>query len=560
MPVRPPLGESSFILLRQDGYTYVDKTAEVAAILDDPARVLLITRPRRFGKTLLLGTLAAFVERPELAGLDTGPLFAGTAIDADPVAARWRQRHPVLSLSLREVKPRDPGELRAALTAEVQRLLRQFAWLRDTVASDPIATAIWQQLSLAEPPLTVLQGALGNLSRWLHEATGERAVVLVDEYDTPLHAAWLGGFYEDAVGLVRPMLSGVLKDNPSLAKGVLTGVTRVARDSLFSGLNNLVVASLLDREHPACCGFTQEEVDGLLALAGLSDRREEVRAWYDGYRVADVVLYNPWSVLSFLRSPSSGFRAWWVATGGDELLRSLLITGAPGLQSGVEAVLRGEPVDQTIVEHTALRDLQDAPDTVWTLLVHAGYLQVSNLRQVGHRRVASLAPPNLEVREAWSTLFTAWMARSAGGEDGVQRLTDALLGGDQPTLQAELQRFAMRTLSYLDPAGRAPERVWHAFVLGLLAHLAPTHRVQSEAPAGTGRADVLVVPHRPGPGAVMEFKREQGESLEVALDAAMAQIDSRRYVDRLLEAGAAPRWKVAVAFSGQEVVVRVAGG
>lgn len=560
MPVRAPLGESNFLRLRAEDLTYVDKTHEVAALLRDPARVILLTRPRRFGKTLLLATLRAFVEPPRPGAETTGSAFAGTAIDTDTTVAAHRQRHPVISLTFRELRASTYAEMEEAFAAMIRRQLIEHGWVAEGSLS-AIERDIWATLAGSAPAVGPLRRALFELTRWLHTATGEPVVVLIDEYDTPLQTGWLNGYYDAAVGLIRPFLSEALKDNPHLHKAVLTGITRIARDSLFSGLNNLVVDSVLDVRHPACCGFTEAEVEQLLAAADLLDQRDEVRAWYDGYEVAGVRLYNPWSVLSFVDRPQAGFQPHWVNTGGDELLRSLLISGDPDVQVPAEAILRGESIERPIVDHLVLRDLPADANAIWTLLVHAGYLQASCTRREDGETLAKLMPPNHELRLAWRILYKRWMFSAGQGADGLRRLTDALLGGDQETLEASLQTFALRNLTYLDPTGAAPERVWHAFVLGLLAHLQPTHRVQSEQPAGFGRADVLVVPHRPGPGAVLEFKRRRAhESASEALDAAMMQIDTRRYADRLAEAGASPRWKVAVVFSGQEVSVRVEAG
>lgn len=558
MTVRPPLGESDFIRLRQDGLTYVDKTREVAALLDDPARVLLLTRPRRFGKTLLLATLQAFVERQDLAGVDTTPLFSGTAIEADARAARHRQRYAVVSLSLRELKPTTFSGLVSQLAEEIRHLLNRHRWLLDEGGLPPIARTAWEELVGPSPSTTRLQAALRDLTGWLHEATGQGVFVLLDEYDTPLQTAWLRGYYDEAIELLRPFLSKALKDNPSLAKAVVTGITRVAQESLFSGLNNIVVSTVLDADHATACGFTEPEVDALLESAGLAPRQEEVQAWYDGYRIGGRRLYNPWSVLSFIRSPERGFETWWANTAGDDLLRALLVTGARAIQPDLEAILRGETIERPVIDHLILRDLPGHTDAIWTLLLHAGYLQAVEQRVVHGERWATLAPPNLELRVTWRLLFKRWMAGASEGSGAVEELTRALLRGDQPIFQDALQRFAMRNLSALDPTGGAPERVWHAFVLGLLAHMADTHRVQSEPEAGLGRADVLVTPLRGGPGVVLEFKKVgRGETHETALDAAMAQIDDRRYADRLVEAGASPVWRVAVAFSGREVAVRV---
>jgi hypothetical protein len=562
MPVRPPLGQSDFTWLRKDGFTYVDKTAEVAAILSSAASVILLTRPRRFGKTLLMSTLRAFVERQDLAKQDTAPLFEGTAIAVDPTAARFQQRFPVVSFSLREIKPPDFDTLLELMRRDIRSLLGDHRWLVEQGRLGEDERALWETITRGSPSAAQLQDVPRWLTKLLYEATGERVVLLIDEYDTPLHTAWLRGYHDQAIDFLRPFLSGGLKDNPALFKGVVTGITRIAKESLFSGVNNMVTASMLDSLFPTACGFTDAEVGQLLAAADLADRHGDVRRWYNGYRVGETTLYNPWSVLRFLFQLEDGFLPHWLNTGGDDLLRSLLLEGPAAARMEMDALLHGGAVERTMLEHLALRDLQNDANAIWTLLVHAGYLHMLERRWADGQVQATLSAPNEEVRLGWVVMFRRWFDQAADGESQARMLSRALLAGDAAVFEEILQLLVMRTMSALDPGGDAPERVWHAFILGLLAHMIGTHRVQSEAEAGVGRADVLVVPHRPGlAGAVLEFKRVRGsESVEAALDAAMAQINQRRYVDRLVEAGASPRWKLAVAFAGKVVRVRVEEG
>ena len=299
MAFSAPLGTSDFLRLRRDGATYVDKTALIAEVVQGPAEVLLLPRPRRFGKTLNLSMLRTFLERTEEERAD---LFEGLEVWDSEVARRHFQRHPVVFLTFKDVKRRSFDDCLEAVADLVAReFLRHGPVLERAGLQGPEVTAHRRLLAGTASPVT-LSNALRDLTAWLARATGERPVLLVDEYDQPLHAGVFHGYYDEAVGFFRNFLSGGLKDNPHLFRGVVTGILRVARESIFSGLNNLAVFSLLEPEFATAFGFTEAEVEGLSDLAGARDRLADLRDWYNGYLFGGEVVYNPWSVLAFLAS------------------------------------------------------------------------------------------------------------------------------------------------------------------------------------------------------------------------------------------------------------------
>ncbi len=299
MALTAPLGTSDFLKLRRAGATYVDKTALIAEVVQAQAKVLLLPRPRRFGKTLNLSTLRCFLERTEEERAD---LFEGLAVWDSEAARRHFQRHPVVFLTFKDVKTSSFDDCLEAVADLVAReFLRHDAVLDQAGLRGPEVTAHRRLLEGTASAVT-LSNALRDLTAWLARATGERPVLLVDEYDQPLHAGVFHGYYDEAVGFFRNFLSGGLKDNPHLFRGVVTGILRVARESIFSGLNNLAVFSLLEPEFATAFGFTEAEVEGLSDLAGARDRLADLRDWYNGYLFGGEVVYNPWSVLAFLAS------------------------------------------------------------------------------------------------------------------------------------------------------------------------------------------------------------------------------------------------------------------
>ncbi len=556
----PPIatGTSDFLGLRADQALYVDKTAAfVARVLTDRSRAQLFCRPRRFGKTLNMTTLRAFVER----GTDPGPVreaFAGLAIEhAGDAVWQHFQVHPVIWLSFKDIKAKAwtdaAADLARRLGVEVERhepMLR--------AALPPERLRDLDDLRVGAPLGPAHRALLERLSQWLHEATGHKPIVLIDEYDTPIHAAFEHGYFDDAIDFFRPFFGAGLKDNPHVERSVMTGILRVAIESVFSGLNHLAVHSMLrDPNEPAYAdafGFTQAEVDGLCDLADLDGTtRDAMKAMYNGYRLGGFDLYTPWSLTQCLASHTHRVQPYWVHTSDNSPIRDLLTDHGVLASPVLEAILRGEAVTAMVDEHTALRDVERRPEALLSFLVLAGYLRVDTLSPRGLALKAQLRLPNLEVRLALQELVQQTLSRVDARED----LGPAVLAGNAPLVQARLQALLTNALSYHLTAGRSPERVYQAFVAGLLIVVEDTHIVATEVETGLGRADVLVTPRRPGlPGVVMELKVGGAE----ALDDALEQARVKDYAARLRQVGAEPVRLMAAAFDGKQVRVGFAVG
>jgi Predicted AAA-ATPase/PD-(D/E)XK nuclease superfamily len=553
-----PIGISDFRLLRQQRAAYVDKTAAVARVLGSAAQVLLFPRPRRFGKTLFLSTLQAFAER----GADEderAALFGDLAIWQDPAARAHAGRYPVVSMTFKDVKYDDWQRCLSAVGNILARVFQTNANLRpglvgpDARTFDAVLDGSANQVQLAD--------SLRLLTEALHRHHGERVVLLIDEYDTPIHAGYAHGYYDQAVELFRNLLSGGYKDNAHLQKGVLTGILRVAKESIFSGLNNLDVFSLLRSEHAATFGFTEPEVAALALAAGAEAHQGTLRDWYNGYVFGGQVIYNPWSVLKFLDDADKRPQPHWVSTGSDDVLRGLIAGGHLGNLSDQEALLRGETVDRDIIEPIALRDVDRRADAAMSLLLFSGYLTATEVEYGGRRLRARLRIPNREVLGIYETTVLDWLDTGLASENAVDGLLQALLSGDATRMERDLEQLLLQHVSHHDlprPAGELP---YHMFVLGLLVRLAPEYDVRSNRETGHGRADVVIAPRQPGrPGVVMELKTldpRRDASPEAALDAAMRQIDARAYAAELRAAGATPIHAYAAVFDGKRAYLRV---
>jgi hypothetical protein len=561
MGVSPPLGISDFRKLRQQARSYVDKTPSVAQILGATSEVLLFPRPRRFGKTLLLSTLQAFVER---GSDDRAELFGDLAIWNDPAARQHMGRYPVISMTFKDAKLGAWDECLESLAGIIAGAFDTHRDVRAALAgtdADTFDAVLERRASKVR-----LMESLGFLCRVVRRHHGERVVLLIDEYDPPIQGGYLHGYYDQVVEFFRNFLSGGLKDNAHLFKGVLTGILRVAKESIFSGLNNLSVFSLLHPAFGSAFGFTEPEVADLLDRAGLADRAQEVQRWYNGYVFGRTVVYNPWSVLSFLDNAPHNMapQPYWVSTSSNELIKELLVRYAEHLQPELETLLGGQRVVRPIDENVAFPDLAKDVDAVWSLLVFSGYLKAEEHAPpsgVGPATYA-LSIPNLEVRQVYAGTFQVWMkerVRASGGD--VERLTRALLTGDTEAFEAQLQAFATHVLSYHDTGLPDPEKLYHGFILGLLAVLEPHYVVRSNRESGQGRPDVQIRPATPGnPGVLLELKvaRPGRVTLDDALARGLAQIARNGYAAELRAAGAQPVHALAVAFDGKTVRVKAA--
>lgn len=555
MRFRAPVGSDDFAQLRRERLEYVDKTRLVAELVADTSRVVLLPRPRRFGKTTNLSMLRYFFEwTPN--GPDRAPLFEDLAVWGEPEARAHFAAHPVLALTLKELKAASWERCQADLASLVAQLYGQHGWLLEHPSMSAPDRELFRALWTGEAGPTAIERALLTLSSWLHRATGREVVILIDEYDTPIHLGWLGGWYREIVDFFRVFLGAALKGNPALWKGVLTGILRISKESIFSDINNLAVYTVTRARYSDAFGFTAPEVQALAARAGAPESVPELRRWYNGYRFGQTTIYNPWSVMSFLASEDRQPRPYWVNTSSNELVGRLITRGSEQLSHDLETLLAGGRVRKRIDEGLILPDLDERTDAIWSLLLWSGYLKATALHRGGLE--ATLAVPNREVMLAYDLLLQRWMERAAGDSAEIAVMLRAMLAGETDRFEDGLSRLVCTALSFHDVGGRDPERVYHAFVLGLLVQLRATHKVQSNRESGLGRADVLVLPRRPGrAGAVLEFKRvRDGDSPEAALASALDQIQARAYATVVTEAGASAVHCYGVVFDGKAVRVR----
>ncbi|HSN87471.1 MAG TPA: AAA family ATPase [Thermoanaerobaculia bacterium] len=563
MSLSIPIGIDDFRLLRERGLAYVDKSSLIRELLDEPGvGVVLLPRPRRFGKTVNLSMLRYFFEKREE---DLSHLFQDLAIwqAGDAYRAHF-QRYPVIFFNFKGVRGEQFEVGWGAIREKIVDLYKEHVYLLEGGRLDEVDVRRFRQILDGTAEQALYDRALFDLSSYLHRHHGEKVVILIDEYDSPIHVAHAHRYAPRMLDFMRAFLGAGLKTNPHLQQAVLTGILRIAKESLFSDVNHIGVYTLLAVPFNTCFGFTEAEVTSLLERTGTLDRLEIVRAWYNGYLFGGEVIYNPWSVLSYLQRRQAEPEAYWLSTSSNDLVRELLERYALELQPVFESLLEGGHVERLLEENVVLGDLHRSEDALFSLLVFAGYLKAERRsRGPAERAMHRLSIPNREVRQVYATTFRAWMkARLEGHGGGLERLTAALLGGDAARLEEQLQAFVTNLLSYQDTGASDPERVYHGFVLGMLAVMEPEYLVRSNRESGDGRPDVMIRAREPGkPAAVLELKvaRKGEKTPAAALREGLGQIRERRYEAELLSAGASVVHAFAVAFDGKRVWVKAGG-
>jgi len=549
-PQKLPLGLSDFKSLIQEQRYYVDKTLMIQEVWDNSAKVLLLPRPRRFGKTLNLSMLRYFFEHTEISNRS---LFEGLAIEAHPEVMEQQGVSPVIFLTFKDVKE-------TSFEATLQKVASLFAreYRRHAKTIQPVLnkdSKLFKAIRSQEASQAHLEESLLFLMEWLHEATGQKVVVLIDEYDAPVHAGYQYEYYDKIIPFIRNLLSAAFKDNNDLEKGVLTGILRIAKESIFSGLNNLGVFSLLRTEFQNSFGFTVPEVQQLLIDFNVQDKEKEVQTWYNGYKFGETIIHNPWSLLNYVDSQDRAFRPYWINTSDNALIQELITQNESPLQKDMETLLEGGSVESELDDNVVLRDIQKNAQTLWSFLVFSGYLKPVAKTRRNHRDYYRLSLPNREVQIFYENTLLHWVQQQIGTQH-LSDLLKSLIAEDFKTFGKLLRDSVRESLSFHDSAGKEPERVYHAFVLGLLLNL-PHYQIRSNREAGYGRYDVMLLPKDVSQhGMIFEFKKideDDDKTPEAALENALKQIHDKEYASELRAIGIQKIWGIGIVIDGKRV-------
>ena len=553
---RIAIGISDYKELVENDFYYVDKTDFIRQVIEEGSKITLLPRPRRFGKTLNLSMLRYFFEKTE--GNVFRPLFDKKRIREWKDFDKYQGRYPVIMLTLKDCKAGTFEDALSLLILEVKQEFERHRYLLEGNLSD--TDRLWfNQILQVDADQIVLQNSLRFLADKLTDHWGVSPLILLDEYDTPIHVAFDKGYYDKMIGFMRNFMSLVFKDNTSIFRGVITGILRVSKESIFSGLNNIDVDTLL--EHPMCTsfGFTQGEIDSLLAAYSLSGYGPEVKHWYNGYLFGGEEVYNPWSILNYVNK--GGLLApYWVNTGSDVLLRHLIAEGPDQVRKGIEALVQGGKITSVINDKLAFPDLASSSSNIWSFMLFSGYLKASDGRMTPDYLMSyTLEVPNKEISTVFYTIIRNWINDGPVKNERLETMLQALDENDIEAFEEILNEFVVNTLSYYDTNGRDPEKVYQAFLLGMLVSHG-SYKVSSNRESGLGRYDILMLPvDTSRRGYIMELKRlRMNSTVETTLATALQQIEDKQYESVLRSAGVKDILKMAITFDGKRVWVKTA--
>jgi len=552
-----PIGVSDFKRVRQDNAYYVDKSLYIKEIIEDSSSVILIPRPRRFGKTLNMSMLSYFFDNNDSA--NNRKLFDGLNIEKESVFDEHQGKHPVIFITLKDIKGKTYSETIQRIRLEISSLYERHAYL---LSSDKISLnkkQLYETIIYRSASDVDYQTSLKFLSEllWLHYDL--QSILLIDEYDTPIHSGFSDGFYDEIISFARVFLGDAIKDNSYLYKGVLTGTLRISKESVFTGLNNLGVYSMLRSEYSDKFGFTPLELHEIMDYFELSHMEADVQHWYNGYIVGKQEIYNPWSIINFVANVDHHFIAYWVNTSSNDLIKQLIKESPAEVKLLMQDLIKGVPVLKTLNENISFPELFNTADAIFSFLVFSGYLKAEFSEMIKHRNYYNLSIPNIEIRLIFEDIIINWFAESYENKK-VKQLLQALLTGNIAEFERTFSDLILSTLSYFDTQTKNVEKVYQAFILGMLVNLSETHAINSEKESGFGRYDIAILPKDLNKKAIiMELKIVDSyyeETKDTALDKALQQIEDKKYETNIRNNGYNDILKLGVVFDGKRVWVR----
>ena len=551
-------------LIDWNGY-FVDKTLMIRDLIENHAMVTLFTRPRRFGKTLNQFMIRRFFEdeiTEKGEKVDNGYLFDGLAITrCGEEIMQHQQRYPVIFMSLKSAKQDSYDMAYASLIDEISKEFKRHAYLLQGESLSPKEKQEFQLVMDKEAQPIAYAKALGFLSECLTKYHGHKTIILIDEYDVPLENAYLHGFYDEMIGFIRSLFESALKTNPYLEKGIITGCLRISKESIFTGLNNLKVDSVLHTDYADSFGFTEAEVQEMLAYYDLSAELPEVKQWYDGYLFNQIEIYNPWSIINFVydrdRKITQFALPYWSNSSSNSIIREMVGEADEEAKEDLETLINGGTIEKRVHEDITYGDIHQSQDNLWNFLFFTGYLKKISERKdaAGENLYLTMKIPNTEVKTIYQDSISYWFDQRMKQTDR-SPLLHALESGDCEAAEDFINRQLMETISYFDHA----ESFYHGFMAGLLTNIGG-YRVKSNRESGSGRPDiVLQTPNiRKGRVIILELKlAESIADLEPAADRGLAQIEEQRYAAPFTSEGYPDVRKYAVSFYKKDCALRKA--
>ena len=566
------IGNQGFESLRKSNFFYIDKTSFIKEWWESGDEITLIARPRRFGKTLNMNMLNCFFSTKYAKHSE---LFEGLSIWEEEQYREIQGTYPVIFLSFASVKGDNFIDTKNQI---IDAINEAYCMHYDLLESDVLTEgehAIFHQLDQYSKDASVKKqisndticGSLRTLSGCLQKMYGKKAIILLDEYDTPMQEAYVYGYWEEFTSFIRSLFNATFKTNPYLERAVMTGITRVSNESIFSDLNNLNVVTTTSNEYETCFGFTESEVFEALEQNGMAEQKASVKQWYDGFTFGNQKdIYNPWSITNFLDKKQ--LRPYWAATSSNSLINKLLQSASVEIKEKMEQLLQGEEILVNFDEQIVFEQLDQDENAIWSLLLASGYLKVNEVEYRGLLLEPwyHLSITNLETMSMFSTMFKGWFHVT---QSSYNRFLKALLQGDVEAMNHYMNEVALATFSYFDTGKGSsdkgePERFYHGFVLGLIVELRERYEIRSNRESGFGRYDIMLIPREKQnpntPAVVLEFKvhnSSKESSLEDTVKSALQQIEEKKYDAELIDAGIEQSniYHYGFAFEGKQVLI-----
>jgi len=541
-----PVGIEDFERIINEDYYYVDKTMLIEELLINRAPVTLFTRPRRFGKTLNMSMIKSFFDIKNKE--ENKKLFENLKISNSEYMSE-QGKYPVIFISLKDLKGNSWEENFILIKKYIKNIYMEFYNLKDKL--NPIFKNDFEKIVMEKEDADWLY-ALKNLSNYLYEYYGEKAIILIDEYDAPIINAFDKGYYNEAVNFFQTFYSSALKTNNSLKYGILTGITRIIKEGIFSGLNNLKVDTILNKKYSEYFGLLESEVIEMLDYFGMKYKIEEVKEWYNGYIFGESEVYNPWSIVNYI--DNGEIKAYWANISGNTLLENMLNHAGESVYEDLKRFTDGESIEKYISDGTTIKSLLSNDDEIWQLLLYSGYLTKDEKQEKeSDSNVYNLKIPNKEIRKYFGNMF---LNRFFGTEVKTNILIKALEGGDIKKFEETLGEIMINMLSHFD-LDKEMEKIYQVFMIGLVGFLMGKYEIISNDESGYGRYDLAMIPIKSNEKAyLMEFKiSKTKKGMEESAEKALKQIDEKKYDTRLKARGKKNILKIGIAFYGKEVKV-----
>ncbi len=549
------IGISDFKMLRLRNNYFIDKSMYIKDIIDNQSGVVLITRPRRFGKTLNMSMLRYYFDIKEK---NNKELFNGLKImEQDEYYTSKLGYYPVIYLTLKDVNDVSHDKMILDLKTAMINMYKEHMYLLDSNKIYDFEKQKIQDILYAREDEVLLKNAVKDLSEYLNRYYERPVILLIDEYDVPIQAAYVEGYYEDAIKFLKTFYGTTFKDNPYLEKAILTGVSRIAKESLFSGMNNFKVYTIMDNEFADDFGITEDEMKKIIKDFNIQDEEKEIKKWYDGYKIGNVEgIYNPWSILNYLTDKE--LKPYWVNTSSNDLIKRILEKSAT-LKEQMERLLKDEAIEATIDLETIIVGIENKEENIWGLMLQTGYLKVEETVSLEERRY-KVKLPNNEIKDLIRGIIREWFSNKVLGND-LRSILQDLVSLNLKEFEKKFRVLVEEMFSYMDVGKNTAENFYHAFVLGMLVGLKDTYYVNSNRESGFGRYDIMLEPKdKNGNSFIMEFKvmeNMEEKTIEDTVENAKKQIEEKRYEENLKERGFTNITKMVYAFNGKEFKMEV---